>query len=112
MQGSLSYLTWPLDSYELWLQLVDARQEARLTQAEVAKRLGVSQAQVARYALLAITVDAVPALPGDSDLVDLWLPPAGKLARPVTIAGRRPGTSSEATALIGCLGYRWQHIAS
>ncbi len=33
---------------ELWLQLVEARQEAGLTQGEVAKRLGVSQAQVAR----------------------------------------------------------------
>lgn len=33
---------------ELWLQLVEARQAAGLTQAEVAKRLGVSQAQVAR----------------------------------------------------------------
>ena len=33
---------------ELWLQLVEARQEAGLTQAEVAKRLEVSQAQVAR----------------------------------------------------------------
>src|SRR6266852_7374751 len=33
---------------ELWLQLVQARQAAGLTQAEVAKRLGVSQAQVAR----------------------------------------------------------------
>src|SRR5437016_1137850 len=33
---------------ELWLQLVEARQEAGLTQQEVAKRLGVSQAQVAR----------------------------------------------------------------
>lgn len=33
---------------ELWLQLVEARQEAGLTQAEVAQRLGVSQAQVAR----------------------------------------------------------------
>jgi len=33
---------------ELWLQLVDARQESGLTQAELAKRLGVSQAQVAR----------------------------------------------------------------
>jgi DNA-binding XRE family transcriptional regulator len=33
---------------DLWLQLVDARQEAGLTQAELAKRLGVSQAQVAR----------------------------------------------------------------
>ena len=32
----------------LWLQLIEARQEAGLTQAEVAKRLGVSQAQVAR----------------------------------------------------------------
>jgi DNA-binding XRE family transcriptional regulator len=33
---------------ELWLQLVEARQAAGLTQAEVANRLGVSQAQVAR----------------------------------------------------------------
>lgn len=33
---------------ELWLQLIEARQKAGLTQEEVAKRLGVSQAQVAR----------------------------------------------------------------
>src|SRR5207245_397426 len=33
---------------ELWLQLVEARQASGLTQQEVAKRLGVSQAQVAR----------------------------------------------------------------
>jgi len=33
---------------ELWLQLVEARQAAGLTQAEVAKRLGISQAQVSR----------------------------------------------------------------
>ena len=33
---------------ELWLQLVEARQNAGLTQVEMAKRLGVSQAQVAR----------------------------------------------------------------
>src|SRR5438094_3053987 len=33
---------------ELWLQLVEARQDAGLSQTEVAKRLGVSQAQVAR----------------------------------------------------------------
>lgn len=33
---------------ELWLQLVEARQDAGLTQAEVAQRLGASQAQVAR----------------------------------------------------------------
>ncbi len=33
---------------ELWLQLVEARQAAGLTQAELASRLGVSQAQVAR----------------------------------------------------------------
>jgi DNA-binding XRE family transcriptional regulator len=32
----------------LWLQLVEARQAAGLTQADVAKRLGVSLAQVAR----------------------------------------------------------------
>src|SRR5258705_10335740 len=33
---------------ELWLQLVEARQAAGLTQAEMAARLGVSQAQVSR----------------------------------------------------------------
>lgn len=33
---------------ELWLQLVEARQKAGLTQKQMAKRLGVSQAQVAR----------------------------------------------------------------
>src|SRR5437764_825426 len=33
---------------ELWLQLVEAREEAGLTQTDLAKRLGVSQAQVAR----------------------------------------------------------------
>jgi HTH-type transcriptional regulator/antitoxin HipB len=33
---------------ELWLQLVAAREAAGLTQAELARRLGVSQAQVAR----------------------------------------------------------------
>ena len=33
---------------ELWLQLVEARQAAGLTQQQLAKRLGVSQAQVAR----------------------------------------------------------------
>lgn len=33
---------------ELWLQLVEARQTAGLTQAELAQRLGVSQAQVSR----------------------------------------------------------------
>src|SRR5712692_2884860 len=33
---------------ELWLQLVEARQAAGLTQGELASRLGVSQAQVAR----------------------------------------------------------------
>ena len=32
----------------LWLQLVEGRQQAGLSQAEVAKRMGVSQAQVAR----------------------------------------------------------------
>lgn len=32
----------------LWLQLVEARQAAGLTQQEVARRLGVSQARVAR----------------------------------------------------------------
>lgn len=32
----------------VWLQLVEARQDARLTQEEVAKRMGISQAQVAR----------------------------------------------------------------
>ena len=33
---------------DLWLRLVEAREAAGLTQAEVAQRLGVSQAQVAR----------------------------------------------------------------
>lgn len=33
---------------ELWLQLVEARQTAGLSQTEMATRLGVSQAQVAR----------------------------------------------------------------
>ncbi len=33
---------------ELWLRLVEARQKAGLTQVEMAERLGVSQAQVAR----------------------------------------------------------------
>ena len=33
---------------ELWLQLAEARLAAGLTQAQVAQRLGVSQAQVAR----------------------------------------------------------------
>src|SRR2546425_11979087 len=33
---------------ELWLQLVEARQAAGLTQAQLAQRLGVSQAQVSR----------------------------------------------------------------
>ena len=33
---------------ELWLQLAEARQAVGLTQTEMAKRLGVSQAQVAR----------------------------------------------------------------
>jgi DNA-binding XRE family transcriptional regulator len=33
---------------ELWLQLVEARQDAGLTQAQMAERLGVSQSQVAR----------------------------------------------------------------
>jgi ribosome-binding protein aMBF1 (putative translation factor) len=33
---------------ELWLQLVEARQTAGLSQRDLAKKLGVSQAQVAR----------------------------------------------------------------
>ena len=33
---------------ELWLQLVEARQATGLTQAALAERIGVSQAQVAR----------------------------------------------------------------
>ena len=33
---------------DLWLQLVEARQQAGLTQKALAERLGVSQAQVAR----------------------------------------------------------------
>lgn len=34
---------------ELWLQLVEARLAVGLTQAELAKKIGVSQAQVARF---------------------------------------------------------------
>ena len=33
---------------DLWLQLVEARQSSGLTQVEMAKRLGISQAQIAR----------------------------------------------------------------
>lgn len=33
---------------DLWLQLVEARQAAGLTQAQMAERLGVSQSQVAK----------------------------------------------------------------
>jgi DNA-binding XRE family transcriptional regulator len=33
---------------ELWLQLVEARQKAGLTQQQMAERMGISQAQVAR----------------------------------------------------------------
>lgn len=33
---------------ELWLQLIEARQVAGLTQQQMAQRMGVSQAQVAR----------------------------------------------------------------
>jgi DNA-binding XRE family transcriptional regulator len=33
---------------ELWLQLVEARRSAGLTQGELAQRMGVSQAEVAR----------------------------------------------------------------
>jgi DNA-binding XRE family transcriptional regulator len=33
---------------EMWLQLVEARQASGLTQAQMAERIGVSQAQVAR----------------------------------------------------------------
>jgi DNA-binding XRE family transcriptional regulator len=63
-QGQASYERWRAELHadpeyravyeeeaargDLWLQLVEARQAAGLTQAELAKRLGVSQAQVAR----------------------------------------------------------------
>ncbi len=63
-QGEASYKKWQQELREnpeyqaiyeeeaaksdLWLQLVEARQAAGLTQQELAKRLGVSQAQVAR----------------------------------------------------------------
>src|SRR5579885_26805 len=33
---------------ELWLQLVEARQAAGLTQAQMAERLGITQSQVSR----------------------------------------------------------------
>src|SRR5436190_23991929 len=63
-QGEASYRRWKEEllanpeyraTYEeeaaksdLWLQLVEARQAAGLTQAQLAERLGVSQPQVAR----------------------------------------------------------------
>jgi predicted XRE-type DNA-binding protein len=63
-EGEQSYLSWreqllaesetqtlyeeEATKKELWLQLTEARHEAGLTQAEVARRLCVSQAQVAR----------------------------------------------------------------
>ncbi|GCE10825.1 helix-turn-helix domain-containing protein [Tengunoibacter tsumagoiensis] len=37
-----------VEEQDLWLQLVEARLAAGLTQAELAAKLGVSQAQVAR----------------------------------------------------------------
>lgn len=64
VEGEQEYLQWRSTLYatpesreiykeeavkkELWLQLVEARQAAGITQTELAKRLGVSQAQVAR----------------------------------------------------------------
>jgi DNA-binding XRE family transcriptional regulator len=36
------------DKKALWLQLIEARQKAGVTQVEMARRLGVSQAQIAR----------------------------------------------------------------
>lgn len=63
-EGEASYRTWKRDlaadpeyrqvyaeeatKSDLWLQLVDARQAAGLTQADLAQRLGVTQSQVAR----------------------------------------------------------------
>ena len=63
-QAAASYAAWQADlqrdpeyaqvyaeeaaKSDLWLQLVEARQAAGLTQKQVAERLGVSQAQVAR----------------------------------------------------------------
>lgn len=41
---------------ELWLQLVEARQAAGLTQKQIAERIGVSQAQVARIEKRATTL--------------------------------------------------------
>ncbi len=64
MEGKKSYRNWQKKLVEnpgysaiyqeeaakkqLWLQLVEARQKVGLTQQEMARRLGVSQAQVAR----------------------------------------------------------------
>ena len=63
-EGEASYQAWRIaflanpehcrlyaaeaEKKELWLQLVEARQAAGLTQQQVAERMGVSQAQVAR----------------------------------------------------------------
>jgi len=40
---------------ELWLQLVEARQAAGLTQQQVAERMGISQSQIARIGKAAMT---------------------------------------------------------
>ena len=64
-KGTNSYMSWKkqlaahpeyktiykeeAEKKELWLQLVEARLAAGLTQVEVAKKLDVSQAQVARF---------------------------------------------------------------
>ncbi len=71
---------------ELWLQLVEARQAAGLTQAELAARLGVSQAQVARiekrgydaYTLTTLRryVDAL----GEWMCCELWSPAPNAVA--------------------------------
>ena len=72
---------------ELWFQLVEARLAARLTQTEVAKRLGVSQAQVARiekrgYDAYTLTTlrRYVQAL-GDKYSLEVTIRQAGRLAQ-------------------------------
>ncbi len=87
---------------ELWLQLVEARMDAGLTQSQLAKRLGVSQAQVARiekrgydsYTLKTLRryVDAI----GSGLAVEVKVCAA---ATPVTLGKRRPRIKSGSTAV-------------
>lgn len=73
---------------ELWLQLVEARLAAKLTQAEIAKRLGVSQAQIARIekrgydAYTLTTLRRYVRALGDEYSLEVTIRQAGRLAQP------------------------------